>query len=51
MLMNFLQSREYMTPFDLLFMMLSYAVILFLCLPVHELAHGLVAIWMCGARR
>lgn len=47
MLMNFLQSREYMTPFDLLFMMLSYAVILFLCLPVHELAHGLVAHW-CG---
>lgn len=47
MLMNFLQSREYMTPFDLLVMMLSYAVILFLCLPVHELAHGLVAHW-CG---
>ena len=47
MLMNFLQSREYMTLFDLLFMMLSYAVILFLCLPVHELAHGLVAHW-CG---
>lgn len=36
-----------MTPFDILVMMLSYAVILFLCLPVHELAHGLVAHW-CG---
>ncbi|MBR3779098.1 MAG: site-2 protease family protein [Clostridia bacterium] len=36
-----------MTPFDILVMMLSYAVILFLCLPVHELAHALVAHW-CG---
>ena len=47
MLMQFMQSREYMTSFDLLFMMLAYAVVLLLCLPVHELAHGLVAHW-CG---
>lgn len=47
MLLNFMQMREYMTPLQLLFMMLSYAVVLFLCLPVHELAHGLMAHW-CG---
>ena len=47
MLMDFLQSREYMDPLDLLFMMLAYAVVLLLCLPVHEFAHGLVAHW-CG---
>ena len=43
MLWNFLQMRDYMTPLQLFFMMLSYAVVLLLCLPVHELAHGLVA--------
>lgn len=42
-----LRSGVPMTPFDILVMMLSYAVILFLCLPVHELAHALVAHW-CG---
>ena len=50
MLLNFLdnlQSGVQMTPFDVLIMMLSYAVILFLCLPVHEWAHGVVAHW-CG---
>ena len=47
MLMDFLQSREFMTPLDVLFLILAYAVILLLCLPVHELAHGLVAHW-CG---
>lgn len=47
MLLNFMQMRDVMTPLQLLFMMLSYAVVLFLCLPVHELAHGLVAHW-CG---
>ena len=47
MLWNFMQMRDMMTPLQLFFMMLSYAVVLFLCLPVHELAHGLVAHW-CG---
>lgn len=50
MLLNFLDNLRngaQMTPFDILIMMLSYAVILFLCLPVHELAHALVAHW-CG---
>ena len=47
MLWSFMQMRDSMTPLQLFFMMLSYAVILFLCLPVHELAHGLVAHW-CG---
>ena len=47
MLLNFMQMRDMMTPLQLFFMMLSYAVVLFLCLPVHELAHGLVAHW-CG---
>ena len=47
MLLEFIRSREAMTPFDLLFLMLAYAVVLLLCLPVHELAHGLVAHW-CG---
>lgn len=50
MLLNFLDNLRggvQMTPFDILIMMLSYAVILFLCLPVHELAHAVVAHW-CG---
>lgn len=47
MLLNFMQMRDVMTPLQLLFMMLSYAVVLLLCLPVHELAHGLMAHW-CG---
>ncbi len=47
MLLNFMQMREFMSPLQLFFMMLSYAVVLFLCLPVHELAHGLAAHW-CG---
>ena len=47
MLWNFMQMRDVMTPLQLLLMMLSYAVVLFLCLPVHELAHGLAAHW-CG---
>ena len=47
MLMDFLQSRASMTLLDVVFMILAYAVILLLCLPVHEFAHGLVAHW-CG---
>ena len=47
MLMDFMQSRANMTPLDVVFLILAYAVILLLCLPVHEFAHGLVAYW-CG---
>ena len=47
MLMDFIQSRANMTPLDVVFLILAYAVILLLCLPVHEFAHGLVAYW-CG---
>ena len=47
MLMDFLQSRASMTPLDVVFMIMAYAVILLLCLPVHEFAHGIVAYW-CG---
>lgn len=47
MLMDFLQSRASMTVLDVAFMILAYAVILLLCLPVHEFAHGIVAYW-CG---
>ena len=47
MLMDFLQSRASMEPLDVLFMILAYGVVLLLCLPVHEFAHGLVAHW-CG---
>jgi Zn-dependent protease len=36
-----------MTPLDVVFMILAYAVILLLCLPVHEFAHGIVAYWCC----
>lgn len=47
MLLYFLQNRENMDIFGVLYMMLAYAVVIFLTLPVHELAHGLVAYW-CG---
>ena len=47
MLWYFLQNRENMDVFGILYMMLAYAVVIFLTLPVHELAHGLVAHW-CG---
>lgn len=50
MLMDFLQTRQTnpaMNSYDVFFMLLAYGVILLLCLPVHELAHGLVAHW-CG---
>lgn len=47
MLLYFLSNRESMDVMGILYMMLAYAVILFLTLPVHELAHGLVAHW-CG---
>ena len=42
-----LRNGAGMTPLDILQLMLAYAVVLFLCLPVHELAHGLAAHW-CG---
>ena len=47
MLLYFLSNRDTMDVFGVLYMMLAYAVILFLTLPVHELAHGLAAHW-CG---
>ena len=47
MLLYFLENREQMDVFGILYMMLAYAVVIFLTLPVHELAHGLVAHW-CG---
>lgn len=47
MLYYFLSNRDSMDVFGILYMMLAYAVILFLTLPVHELAHGLMAHW-CG---
>ena len=47
MLLYFLSNRDSMDMLGILYMMLGYAVILFLTLPVHELAHGLVAHW-CG---
>lgn len=47
MLLEFMRFKDAMTPLDLLVMMLAYAVVLLLCLPVHELAHGLAAHW-CG---
>ena len=47
MLQYFLSNRDSMDVWGILYMMLAYAVILFLTLPVHELAHGLMAHW-CG---
>lgn len=47
MLLYFLSNRGSMDVFGILYMMVAYAVILFLTLPVHEMAHGLVAHW-CG---
>ncbi len=47
MLYYFLSNRDSMDVFGIIYMMLAYAVVLFLTLPVHELAHGLVAHW-CG---
>ena len=47
MLLYFLQNRENMDMLGILYMMLAYAVIIFLTLPVHELAHAVTAHW-CG---
>lgn len=47
MLLYFLENREYMDVFGILYMMLAYAVVIFLTLPVHELAHAVTAHW-CG---
>lgn len=47
MLLYFLNNRGDMDFFDVIYMVLAYGVILLLSLPVHELAHGLVAHW-CG---
>lgn len=47
MLLYFLNNRGEMDFFGVIYMVLAYGVILLLSLPVHELAHGLVAHW-CG---
>lgn len=47
MLIYFLRNMDQMEMWDVIYMVLAYGVILFLTLPVHELAHGLVAYW-CG---
>ena len=47
MLLTFLNNRHHFEVMDVALMLLAYAVVLFLVLPVHEFAHGLVAHW-CG---
>ena len=47
MLLTFVRYMESLTPLDLLFLFISYGVVLLVCLPVHEFAHGLAAYW-CG---
>ncbi len=47
MLRTFLENREFMDVSSILYLMFAYAIILFLALPVHELAHGYVA-HLCG---
>ncbi len=47
MLRTFLENREFLDVDSILYLMLGYAIILFLALPVHELAHGYVA-HLCG---
>lgn len=47
MLLTFIENINNLTPMDLFFLFVAYAAILLVCLPVHELAHALVASW-CG---
>lgn len=47
MLLNFLNNRHNFEMIDVALMLLAYAVVLFLVLPVHEFAHGFVA-HLCG---
>ena len=47
MLLYFINHRGTMDFYDVVYMVFAYGVILLLSLPVHELAHGLVAHW-CG---
>ncbi len=47
MLLRFLENRGQMTVWDVLWLLLGYAAVIFLSMPVHESAHALVAHW-CG---
>ena len=47
MLLTFLNNRHHFEMMDVAFMLLAYAVVLFLVLPVHEFAHAYVA-HLCG---
>ena len=47
MLLTFLNNRHNFEMIDVALMLLAYAVVLFLVLPVHEFAHGFVA-HLCG---
>lgn len=47
MLLTFIENIHNLTTMDLFFLFVAYAAILLVCLPVHELAHALVASW-CG---
>ena len=47
MLLTFLNNRYHFTMMDVALMLLAYAVVLFLVLPVHEFAHAYVA-HLCG---
>ena len=47
MLLYFINHRGTMDFYDVVYTVFAYGVILLLSLPVHELAHGLVAHW-CG---
>ena len=47
MLLTFLNNRHHFTMMDVALMLLAYAVVLFLVLPVHEFAHAYVA-HLCG---
>lgn len=47
MLLTFIENMDSLTPLDLFFLFVAYGAILLVCLPVHELAHALVANW-CG---
>ena len=47
MLLTFIRNINTFDVMDLFFLFVAYGAILLVCLPVHELAHGLTAYW-CG---
>ncbi len=47
MLLYFMQNREWMEFIDVLYLLLGYAALILLIMPVHELAHAYVA-HLCG---